>query len=86
VILPGGLGAILGTIAGWFSSDIVSFVWPDCAGPVAVGLHVWSGAQVQVLPLFGTGLAIVEDHPGTNALSGCGSNSDYQVSWSVTGT
>jgi len=85
IVIP-GLGSIIGAVAGWFSTTIADWGWPDCDGPVAIGLRVFSGAQLRgmIQANDGAGTSGVDDNPGTNSADGCGSNSDYQVSWSIT--
>jgi len=72
------LGAIVGAIGG--------FLFPDCDGFVAgdgVGLSKkqWDEA---ISSAGGTTLRITMHYPGSNSPAGCGSNSDYTVTWSVT--
>jgi hypothetical protein len=85
VILP-GLGVVIGAIAGWFVDSVVGFLWPDCDGPVANGLYVWSGPALRDLMVKNpNGYIQNDDNPGVNSAGGCGSNSDYQVKWQIAG-
>jgi hypothetical protein len=85
IVLP-GFGSIIGAVAGWFSSSIAGWGWPDCDGPVAIGLRVFSGAQVRAMAVANNnaGTSGEDDNPGTNSQGDCGSNSDYHVYWSAT--
>jgi hypothetical protein len=84
IILP-GLGVVLGAIAGWFVDSVAGFLWPNCDGPVANGLYVWSGPALRALMVQNpNGHVQADDNPGVNSASGCGSNSDYQVTWQIT--
>ncbi len=78
-ILP-GFGAVLGAIAGWFVDSVGGFVFPDCDGPVAVGLYAFSATALRYLTQNGAYIE-TDENPGVNSASGCGSNSDYQVTW-----
>jgi len=81
------LGPILGALAGWFSSSVWDFVFPNCDGPVACGLRITNGkalrAETSADPL--KFFAIVDENKGiaTSDDSGCGATSDYQVTWNV---
>jgi hypothetical protein len=78
-ILP-GFGAVIGAIAGWFVDSVSGFVFPDCDGPVAVGLYVFSATQLRYLTQNGAYIG-TDENPGVTSASGCGDNSDYQVTW-----
>jgi hypothetical protein len=82
IVLP-GLGADLGALAGWFAGNIESLVFPDCDGPVAIGIFVFSAAQLGNMTHNGGTWVQTDEHPGVTSASGCGQNSDYQVYWNV---
>jgi hypothetical protein len=79
-ILP-GFGAVIGAIAGWFVDSVAGFIFPDCDGPVAAGLYVFSATQLRYLTPNGLYIG-TDENPGVTSGSGCGDNSDYQVTWS----
>jgi hypothetical protein len=83
-VLP-GLGVVIG-IAALFFNDIVGWVFPDCDGPVAAGAYAFSGAQLRAKTNSPVGHQFlqVDENPGVNSAGGCGSNSNYQVTWTVT--
>ena len=97
VLLPGvGLVAIplldsaLIAIGTWLVSAVaglISDIAPDCDGPVAAGVHAFTGAQLRNAsgaPLIPTTSGT--DHcVGVNSPAGCGDNSLYDVSWLVLG-
>lgn len=83
LILP-GFGAVIGALAGLFASSLIGFVFPDCDGPVAMGLYVFTAGQIRNALAAGHGVYDqTDDNPGTNSASGCGDNSDYQIVWNV---
>jgi hypothetical protein len=67
-------------------SSIGGFLFPDCDGFVAgdgIGLSKkqWDEA---INSAGGTTLGVTMHYPGSDSPAGCGSNSDYTVTWSVT--
>jgi len=77
-----GVGVILGAIAGWFADAILGFAFPDCDGPVAAGLYILDAETIREITAGGPYIRI-DENPGVDSTSGCGSNSDYQVIWNV---
>jgi len=83
VVLP-GLGVVIGAIAGWFVDSVLGFLFPKCDGPVANGLYVWSGLELRKMMASNpVQFTQTDDNPGVNSPGGCGSNSDYQVTWQI---
>lgn len=78
------IGTILGAIAGWLVSEIVGILTADCDGPVAAeqpvfkGIDLWNRTQVP-----GASFQHTTYHPGIDSNWGCGSNSEYYVTWQV---
>jgi hypothetical protein len=66
--------------------DIGSFVFPDCDGFVAADAIGRTKSQWDALINFTGGVTFRKGlrYPGSNSPAGCGSNSDYTVTWSVT--
>jgi hypothetical protein len=60
-------------------------VFPDCDGAVAGGNHVFSGAQLAAQTANGHVISGTDNNKGTNSPTGCGSNSQYYVSWTIKG-
>jgi len=65
---------------------IGSFIFPDCDGFVAIGTiglrrRDW---DEQISAAGGSTYRKTIRYPGTNSPAGCGSNSDYTVTWSAT--
>jgi hypothetical protein len=81
-----GAGTAVGTAAGgWLGPKIAGVIFADCDGPVAAGDHTWTGAALAAAAL-GKTVATEDNNPGTNSPDGCGSNSQYYVTWSVSGS
>lgn len=83
------IGSALGALGGWLVGDLWGVAFPNCDGPVAAGIHVYSGAELRRLTLEEIGgggiqYGSLERNPGVNSPSGCGSNSNYDVYWTVT--
>ena len=81
VVLP-GLGVLLGLLAGWYKNIIWGFMYPKCDGPVAAALYVFSPARLRELTKNGT-QPQVDKNLGKDSAQGCGANSDYDVTWTL---
>jgi hypothetical protein len=83
----GPLGSVLAAVGsaafGWVTSEVLGFIFPDCDGPVAAGDHAYTGAQLAAQTANGTGITMTDYSAGTNSPDGCGANSKYYVTWSV---
>jgi hypothetical protein len=63
-----------------------SFLFPDCDGMVAADVIARSREQLDTAidAAGGTTYRQTRRYPGSDSPAGCGSNSDYTVTWSVT--
>lgn len=77
------IGSALGALAGWLLASAWGVAFPDCDGPVASGIHMFTGASLRAMTANNQKTTETENHPGVNSPSGCGSNSNYDVTWSV---
>jgi hypothetical protein len=77
------LGTALGVLAGWLVGELSSIVFADCDGPVAAGVHIFTAAELASGTATGVEIGGTDHSPGVNSNDGCGSNSDYYVSWTV---
>jgi hypothetical protein len=71
-------GSALGALAGWLVGKLTGVIFADCDGPVAIGVHIYTGEQL-VQNITG-GQKISEtnvEHLGSNSPDGCGANSVY---------
>jgi hypothetical protein len=77
------VGTALGTVAGWLVSEIGSVLFANCDGPVAAGLHAFTGAELAAMTAGGKVMTQTDHNPGIDSPRGCGRNSNYYVTWSV---
>jgi hypothetical protein len=77
------VGTALGAVAGWLVGEIGGALFANCDGPVAAGVHVFAGADLASKTSNGQVLMETDHNPGTDSPTGCGSNSNYFVTWSV---
>ena len=78
------VGTILGAAAGWLVGHLVDMLTANCDGPVAAeqpaftGIDLWNRTQTSSRLITHTTF-----HPGIDSSTGCGSNSEYLVTWSI---
>jgi hypothetical protein len=78
------IGTALGALAGWLVGGLLGIIITDCDGPVAAeqpalkGIDLWNRTQVP-----GASFQHTTYHPGIDSNWGCGSNSEYYVTWQV---
>jgi len=80
-ILP-VLGSALGALAGWLVGQLTGLLTANCDGPVASEQAVFKGQQLWNLTAHGA-YTHTTYHPGVDSASGCGSNSIYTATWSI---
>jgi len=76
------VGTAIGVIAGWLAGEITGLVTADCDGPVAVEQAVFKGSELWAKTAAGV-YKVTTLHPGVDSNAGCGSNSMYSMTWSV---
>jgi hypothetical protein len=82
--LTPGAGSIWGMAASAAVQWLGGIVFADCDGPVAIDqIAVRADAVDQATSSGGT-YSDTRSYPGTESPPGCGSNSQYSVTWSVT--
>jgi hypothetical protein len=78
------LGSALAAIEGWLLSKLTGVVLANCDGLVAVELRALMGRDLYLLTGNGTQpVTVTVQHPGTDSETGCGGNSDYEVTWTI---
>jgi hypothetical protein len=75
--------SVLGSAAGFILAALGSFLFQDCDGLVAVEQNIFTGRDLRLQTAVGSLASVTTDHPGTDSPTGCGANSDYEVTWSV---
>jgi hypothetical protein len=79
-------GSLVGPAGGnWLLGKLEGVIFADCDGPVAGGAHTFPQASLAALTANGKVYAVTDDDKGTDSATGCGGNSHYYVTWSVTG-
>ena len=82
----GPTGGVVGSAAGgWLGKKLANILFADCDGSVAAGDHVLDQSQLAALTANPT-TTTTDNNPGTDSATGCGSNSHYYVTWSVSKT
>jgi len=76
------IGTALGIAAAWIVSNIVGLLFANCDGPVAFEQIALKGSEIWVRTMNGP-YSHVTYHPGLDSPSGCGSNSKYNVYWTI---
>ena len=77
------IGTALGALAGWVVSSVGTLLFANCDGAVAAAVHTYTGAQLRAGTSQGLKLTDSDHHPGTDSPDGCGSNSVYDVRWTI---
>lgn len=77
------IGTALGLLAGWLVGELTGLLTADCDGPVAAEQPAFKGSQLWTLTTRGP-YTHTTYHPGIDSAHGCGSNSIYTVTWSIT--
>jgi hypothetical protein len=77
------IGTALGALAGWLVTSAGKLLFANCDGAVAAAVHAFTGAQLRAGTNQGGHLGATDHHPGTDSAHGCGSNSNYDVNWSI---
>ncbi len=75
----GLIGAAAGAIIGFLGS----YLFQDCDGLVAADNHEFTGYDLFEKVKSGAYSEVTQTYPGTDSPVGCGSNSVYQVLWSI---
>jgi hypothetical protein len=78
------VGPILSFIEPWLMSKLTDIAFANCDGIVAVELRAMIGRDLHILTNNGrNAVTITTTHPGTDSNRGCGSNSKYEVTWTI---
>ena len=77
-----GLGTALGALGGFLVGQITAIINANCDGPVAAENNVFKLSDLLERTAHGK-FTHETKHPGTDSASGCGSNSEYYVTWSI---
>ena len=78
------IGSLLAALGGWLASQLNSIMDGRCDGTVAAEQVVTMGRDLQARTIGGHPYGMTTIHDGSNSPVGCGSNSVYEVTWSIT--
>ena len=82
----GGVGGLIGATAGpWLAGNLEGIVFVDCDGTVAAADHTFTAAALASVTANGRVDSSTDNNKGTDSPVGCGGNSQYYVTWSVSG-
>lgn len=81
---PPIIGSLLEGLGDTLVSALGNILFANCDGPVAGFQTVMLGRDLQINTGANSFAQVTQDHPGIDSPSGCGSNSHYQVLWSIT--
>lgn len=76
------IGSLLGILASWLVSELNSIIEAKCDGVVAAEQILTMGKDLQGKTTHGP-YSMTTVHNGTDTPHGCGSNSQYEVTWSI---
>lgn len=76
------IGTALGAIAGWLVGELTGLLTANCDRPVAAEQAAFKGSQLWADTARGA-YTHTTSHPGIDSNSGCGSNSIYTATWSI---
>jgi hypothetical protein len=77
------VGTAIGALAGWLVGTIGGVLFANCDGVVATGLKVYSSADLIRDTAGGHRITETVEHPGTDSAIGCGGNSRYFTTTSI---
>jgi hypothetical protein len=78
------IGSALGALGGFLIGEAWGILFPNCDGPVAASVFVYSGAEIRAATANGAPMNWTVNYPGIDSADGCGDNSNYDVSYSIT--
>ena len=76
------IGSLLGSLVGYLIGKLGNIVFANCDGLVAAEQIALTGRDLHLKTANGP-LTATTTHPGTDSPTGCGSNSQYEVTWSI---
>jgi hypothetical protein len=76
------IGSLLGSLVAFLIGKLGDLVFADCDGLVAAEHIALTGRDLHLKTANGP-LTMTTTHPGTDSPTGCGANSQYEVTWSI---
>jgi hypothetical protein len=78
-------GTVGTSAATWIMGKLDSILFANCDGTVAAATHGFTGSALAQGTANGAVISGTDDNKGTDSPTGCGANSRYFVSWTITG-
>ena len=82
--LTDAVGIVAMGAGAWFTKKVMGVIFADCDGTVAAADYAWTGSALAKRAV-GMTMTTEDNNKGTDTPDGCGRNSQYYVTWSVTG-
>ena len=81
------VGSALSVLANWLVPKLGGIIFADCDGPVAIGVHIYTGEQLNQSLSGGKKISETDVvHNGSDSPVGCGANSVYYTTDTVAET
>jgi hypothetical protein len=77
------VGTAIGALAGWVVGKVGSVLFANCDGVVAASVHIYDNKQLIQDTIEGRKITETVEHPGTDSPTGCGANSRYFTTTTV---
>ncbi|MDQ2775883.1 MAG: hypothetical protein M3Y57_13350 [Acidobacteriota bacterium] len=77
------IGSAIGALAGWVVGKVGGILFANCDGVVAAGVHIYTSSQLIHDTTAGHRITETVAHPGTDSPEGCGANSKYETTTSL---
>lgn len=78
-IVGAGLGALTGALLG----ELIDVINPNCDGSLAAAAQTVTGVELREKTAAGQPFGHRDSNPGIDSPHGCGKNSDYNTTWSI---
>jgi hypothetical protein len=80
------VGTAIGALTGWLVGKIGTVLFANCDGVVATGVRVLNSQQLMQDTAGAHVISETTEHPGTDSATGCGANSRYFTTTSISAT
>jgi len=77
------IGAALGALSAFLLGELIDVLNPNCDGPIASAAMTIGGAELRQRLAGGQPWSHKDSNPGVDSPGGCGANSEYETTWSI---
>ena len=77
------VGAALGAVSAFLLGALINAIDPNCDGPIASAAMTIGGKELREKLASGQPWSHQDSNPGIDSPGGCGANSMYQTTWSI---